>query len=218
MNLGREGADPTLPAYTLLQELCRYGSKNDNGDDRIRMENGINYAPYIAMLPAYNGADCLGSTDFFSESALEALQVPFVRDETLERRELTKARFERDVQPMLDIAKSGGNNVFARGIDNEEDSLAVSHLLYAVWLITSRVLTVQGEANSNTAYRLMIPLIDMCNHDRSSPHVLSGRAVPGGTLRVVAGADIAPGEQINICYGGGVAGNDRERDRANVAH
>jgi hypothetical protein len=33
--------------------------------------------------------------------------------------------------------------------------------------------------------------------------------VPGGELKVVAGAPIQAGEQLNICYGGGVAGNDR---------
>eukprot|EP00978_Attheya_sp_CCMP212_P013353 scaffold33607_cov44-Attheya_sp.AAC.1 len=49
----------------------------------------------------------------------------------------------------------------------------------------------------------------MCNHDRSSPHILTGRAVPGGHLKVVAGAPVAAGQPINICYGGGVAGNDR---------
>jgi hypothetical protein len=38
---------------------------------------------------------------------------------------------------------------------------------------------------------------------------LTGRAVPGGELKVVAGSDIQEGEQINICYGGGVAGNER---------
>jgi hypothetical protein len=70
-------------------------------------------------------------------------------------------------------------------------------------------LTVEGDAEENRAYRLLIPFLDMCNHDRSSPHVLTGRAVPGGELKVVAGAPVQAGEQINICYGGGVAGNDR---------
>ena len=49
----------------------------------------------------------------------------------------------------------------------------------------------------------------MCNHDRRSPHVLTGRAVPGGKLRVVAGATVPAGTPVHICYGGGVAGNDR---------
>jgi hypothetical protein len=47
----------------------------------------------------------------------------------------------------------------------------------------------------------------MCNHDRNSPHVLTGRV--GGALKVTAGGRIKAGEQVNICYGGGVAGNDR---------
>ena len=49
----------------------------------------------------------------------------------------------------------------------------------------------------------------MCNHDRDSPHVLTGRAMAGGVLKVVAGIDVKKGDQINIGYGGGVEGNDR---------
>jgi hypothetical protein len=49
----------------------------------------------------------------------------------------------------------------------------------------------------------------MCNHDRSSPHILTGRAMPGGELKIVAGSNVVAGSQINIMYGGGVAGNDR---------
>ena len=94
----------------------------------------------------------------------------------------------------------------------EEDGGEVatqSHLQWASWIITSRVLTVQGPPESATANRLLIPLIDMCNHDRDSPHVLTGRAIPGGLLKVVAGADIKSGDAINIGYGGSVEGNDR---------
>ena len=204
MNLGREGADPTLPGYTLLQDICRQNERNYMSS---LSDTQINYASYIAMLPEFNGSDCLGSTDFFSDEALDSLQFPLVSSETKERGDLTMARYERDVQPMLDIAKAGGDNVFANGINGVE--LTPAHLKWAVWLVTSRVLTVQGAPESGASFRLMIPFIDMCNHDRNSPHILSGRAMPGGSLRVIAGADIAPGEPINIAYGGGVAGNDR---------
>ena len=134
----------------------------------------------------------MGSTDFFSDAALEALQSPLIKDETLQRRARTQQRFDQqDSSPKW----------------TDGSPLTVDHLQWAVWLITSRVLTVQGEGGRS--FRLLIPFLDMCNHDRSSPHVLTGRAVPGGELKVVAGAPIQAGEQVNICYGGGVAGNDR---------
>lgn len=202
LNLGREGNDPTLPAYMLLQEICRHAPS-----EAVLNKGLIDYSPYIAMLPEFDGPDCLSSTDFFSDEALDALQFPVIKEETLLRRKLTQARFDRDVQPMIDIGASGGNNALA--VDTNNEPITFRHLQWAVWLITSRVLTVQGADGSGQAFRLMIPFIDMCNHDRNSPHILSGRAVPGGILRVVAGADIKAGEQVNICYGGGVAGNDR---------
>jgi hypothetical protein len=39
-------------------------------------------------------------------------------------------------------------------------------------------------------------------------HLLTGRAVPGGTLKFIAGKTVDIGEQVNIVYGGGVSGND----------
>lgn len=138
----------------------------------------------------------MGSTDFFSEEALEALQSPLIVEETLKRRDQTKARFESDV-----------DDEFPKWIDGT--TVIPEHLQWAVWLITSRVLTVQGAEDEGKSYRLLIPFLDMCNHDRSSSHLLTGRAVPGGELKVVAGASVKEGEQINICYGGGMAGNDR---------
>eukprot|EP00593_Proboscia_inermis_P017175 CAMPEP_0171307268 /NCGR_PEP_ID=MMETSP0816-20121228/17280_1 /TAXON_ID=420281 /ORGANISM="Proboscia inermis, Strain CCAP1064/1" /LENGTH=420 /DNA_ID=CAMNT_0011789325 /DNA_START=212 /DNA_END=1474 /DNA_ORIENTATION=+ len=192
LNLGKESSDPTLPAYTLLQEIC----KDNNSRE-----------PYIQMLPEFNGSDCLGSTDFFGDAALEALQHPMIQEETLERRSNTAARFERDVEPLLSGLSDGKLFTLPDGTPATERVLA-----WAVWLITSRVLTVQGpipERGSPVGYRLMIPLLDMCNHDRKSPHVLTGRAEPGGLLKIIAGRDVEVGEQINICYGGGVAGNDR---------
>jgi SET domain len=190
INLGQEGGDPTLPALELLRDYCDV--LGENGAHAVNAKRRA----YYEMLPPFRGEDCLGSTDFFSEEALQALQSPTVVAETLNRRERTKRRFEQDV----------GDN-FPSWIDGSP--VMVEHLQWAVWLITSRVLTVQGDAEEGKSYRLLIPFLDMCNHDRKSPHVLSGRAVPGGELKVVAGAAVKAGEQINICYGGGVAGNDR---------
>ncbi len=49
----------------------------------------------------------------------------------------------------------------------------------------------------------------MRNHDRDSVHLLTGRTVPGGTLKIIAGKAVDIGEKVNIVYGGGVSGNDR---------
>lgn len=186
-NLGQEGADPTVPAAVLLKDFCKVLG---NGEGNSARES------YYSMLPPFRGDDCMGSTDFFSDNALEALQSPLVVEETVKRRELTSLRFQRDV-----------DDSFPKWIDGTP--VTEEHLRWAVWLITSRVLTVQGSESEGKSYRLLIPFLDMCNHDRSSPHVLTGRAVPGGELKVVAGASVKEGEQINICYGGGQAGNSR---------
>lgn len=187
VNLGPEGADPTGPATKFLKDYCQV--LNDGGAKDA----------YYKMLPPFQGEDCLGSADFFSDDALEALQAPLVAEETRKRRERTLVRYQ------MNIANSDD---FPKWIDGTTDVTA-EHLKWAVWLITSRVLTVQGEEEEGKSYRLLIPFLDMCNHDRASPHILTGRAVPGGELKVVAGAAVKEGDQINICYGGGMAGNDR---------
>eukprot|EP00980_Cylindrotheca_fusiformis_P007293 scaffold1525_cov142-Cylindrotheca_fusiformis.AAC.93 len=186
-NLGQEGADPTGPAVVFLKDYCEVlGGKEDKPARKA----------YYSMLPPFRGDDCMGSTDFFPDAALEALQAPLIVEETLERRKLTSLRFQRDI-----------DESFPSWIDGTP--VTEEHLRWAVWIITSRVLTVQGAESDGKSYRLLIPFLDMCNHDRSSPHVLTGRAVQGGELKVVAGSSVKEGEQINICYGGGQAGNSR---------
>jgi hypothetical protein len=192
INLGQEGADPTIPALNFLREFCQVLGEDETGKESSHSGKRA----YFRMLPEFRGEDCMGSTDLFSDDALEALQAPLVVEETMQRREQTKTRFESDV-----------DDSFPTWIDGTP--ITVEHLQWAVWLITSRVLTVQGAEDEGKSFRLLIPFLDMCNHDRSSTHVLTGRAVPGGELKVVAGAAVKEGEQINICYGGGMAGNDR---------
>jgi hypothetical protein len=184
INLGPEGEDPTLPGLELLKDYCETHSDGDG-----------ERAPYFKLLPPFMGDDCLGSTDFFSNEALDMLQAPLIVEETISRREGTKSRFD-EAAANLPPWTNGTN-------------MTEQQLRWAVWLITSRVLTVQGDPDEGRSYRLLIPFLDMCNHDRASPHILTGRAMPGGELKVVAGENVASGDQINICYGGGVAGNDR---------
>jgi len=200
-NLGMESSDPTLPGITVLQDyLKQTGASTDVKNDDNNNNQGNKRADYLTMMPKFMSEDCLGSTDFFSETALEALQSPLIVEETKYRQQLSELRFERDIKPLL------SNELFLWKETNQP--VTEQHLRWAVWLVTSRVLTVQGDIPTQK-YRLMIPLIDMCNHDRQSPHVLTGRAVAGGRLKVTAGCNIQLGQQINICYGGGVVGNDR---------
>jgi hypothetical protein len=189
INLGQEGADPTIPALNFLRQYCQI-MRGDNALESSSLK------AYFQMLPGFQGEDCMGSTDFFSEEALDALQAPLIVEETKKRRLQAQSRFELDVDQSFPLWIDG-------------TTVKVEHLQWAVWLITSRVLTVQGGEGEGKSYRLLIPFLDMCNHDRSSGHVLTGRAVPGGELKVVAGSTVKEGEQINICYGGGMAGNDR---------
>ncbi len=199
-NLGRESSDPTLPGTIVLQEYCKWLNKGSNSGTNEQQQRDL--GPYLDMLPPFNSFDVLSSTDFFSNEALDMLQSPQIKEETLTRCEKSKARFERDIEPMMEIS----NNLY-KWVDGEK--ITVEYLKWAIWLVTSRVLTVEGEAGTGEKYRMMIPLIDMCNHDRDSPHILTGRAVPGGTMKVIAGKAVEIGEQVNIVYGGGVSGNDR---------
>ena len=179
VNLGQEGADPAGPGVTLLRDYCETRGKEGAASTSEKRA-------YFEMLPPFRGDDCLGTTDFFSGEALQAMQNPLVVEETIKRREKCFARFAMDI-----------DDSFPKWIDGT--SVTEEHLRWAVWLITSRVLTVEGDAEEGKSYRLLIPFLDMCNHDRSSPHVLTGRAVPGGELKVVAGATVKEGDQINIC-------------------
>jgi len=195
VNLGQEGADPTGPAVVFLKDYCKTLTPSSTENTKEPSSK----AAYYQMLPPFGGDDCLGSTDFFSDQALSELQAPLVVEETKKRKERTSFRFQSDIAPNVES--------FPKWIDGSP--VTEDHLAWAVWLITSRVLTVQGDAEEGKSYRLLIPFLDMCNHDRSSSNILSGRAVPGGELKVVAGAPVKEGDPINICYGGGMAGNDR---------
>ncbi|GKY93395.1 hypothetical protein MPSEU_000307100 [Mayamaea pseudoterrestris] len=177
INLGPQGDDPTIPAVQLLRDYCEC---HHNENERLA---------YYKMLPAFNGTDSLGSTDVYSNAALEALQFPLIVEETLQRRRLTQLRFEKDIS---------SDASFPKWIDGET-CVSLQHFTWAVWIVTSRVLTVQDDDSSSV--RLLIPYLDMCNHDRSSVHVLTGRACSGGRLRVVAGSMIKAGTPVNICYG-----------------
>jgi len=194
-NLGEEGTDPTIPAVSFLKNYCETLLASASAAEANKLFGKVSY---YQMLPPFAGEDCMSSTDFFPDHALMELQSPLIVEEIKKRKSQISDRFLSDISH---------NDSFPKWIDGSP--VIEEHLIWAVWIITSRVLTVQGEIDTGRSYRLLIPFLDMCNHDRSSPHILTGRAVSNGELKVVAGAPLKKGDAINICYGGGVAGNDR---------
>lgn len=193
INLGKEGDDPTIPAIQFLKHYCIVMNDNNN-------QNTLFQKAYYQMLPSIHDDDCYGCTDFYTDETLKELQSPYIVKETLQRRQRVIDQYRNVIENNID---------FPLWNITTNECVTIKHLHWAVWIITSRVLTVQGSQDSNDSYRLLIPYLDMCNHDRSSNHVLTGRAINDGTLRVIAGTTVKAGTQINIAYGGGVAGNDR---------
>ncbi|KAL9187880.1 hypothetical protein ACHAXT_006258 [Thalassiosira profunda] len=123
LDLGRESSDPTLPATILLQKYC--GWKSDSDGPPGDKEKG----DYFAMLPPYLSEDCLGSTDFFSDKALDMLQSPMVVEETKMRRDLVQARYERDVETMAQIMSAAEQEqeleaLRATSLEDDENLLA----------------------------------------------------------------------------------------------
>jgi len=138
INLGQEGGDPTKPAVELLSKYCASMIEKNKVDTKAK-------TPYYRMLPGYMSEDCLGSTDFYSDKALETLQSPLIVEETMKRRERTKAMFEKE------------SNFLPSWIDGIP--ITEKHLRWAVWLITSRILTVEGAAEEKISYRMLIPFL-----------------------------------------------------------
>ena len=192
LDLGRAlSADPTEAAVTFLRDffLTAAGEPVDSAT-----------RPYLAMIPAPNSSDCT-TTDFFSEKELGMLQCPTVVEET-------RARAAALQRTMIGLTSSAA---IIPGLS--EDTLR-----WATWVVVSRVLTVQGTPSADgvappSMHKLLIPFIDMFNHHagaKGAAQVLSGRAVPGGSMKVLAGeSGVRAGEQVFIQYGGGTIGSAR---------
>ncbi|GAB5035234.1 Hypothetical protein NocV09_02401100 [Nannochloropsis oceanica] len=176
-------ADPIPAALELLRQL---------DDEEIKAR----YAPYLAMIPSATTKQGEGgyglTTDFFTKSELESLQWPPTLVETNNR-----------IQRTQEAAKEGGR----------EEGL----VRWAVWMVVSRSLGIApallgegegGRGGGRSGQRqVLIPFLDLCNHDEGSPHVLTGRE--GGMLKVVAGREVGVGEEVAFAYGGGQLTSDR---------
>ena len=78
LNLGRESNDSTLPGTMLLQEYCQWISGSGGAGAGATLKKR-DLGPYLQVLPPF-GSDELGSTDFFSDEALDMLQFPQIKE------------------------------------------------------------------------------------------------------------------------------------------
>jgi hypothetical protein len=229
IDLGPEGNDPTIPALAFLKDYCAVMSNSAtsamNSDEMMMTKRKLHY---YRLLPTYDSIDCRGCTTFYTEEALHALQCPYMIHETNQCKFQIQQRLEQVVM-MLPHQQQDHDSESTSSIASDSNGqrssfmwmdgvtpINIEHMTWAVWIITSRVLTVQtGHSDKDDDSgpiqyrRLLIPYLDMCNHDRTSIHQLTGRATKGGLLRIVAGHLTKSGTPIEICYGGGQSGNDR---------
>ena len=141
--------------------------------ERIADQYTLERPAYFAVLPPPGSPD-LCTPEFFDEAELAELQQwPLLLEAAQRRRAAVEASY---------LAT---------------DKAEAAALLWAQWAVLSRVLTVAGP--DGRGHKLLIPFMDLFNHDRGSAHVLTGRS--DGLLKVVAGAPIAEGEQVCISYG-----------------
>mmetsp|Transcript_66578 Transcript_66578/g.130564 ORF Transcript_66578/g.130564 Transcript_66578/m.130564 type:complete len:298 (-) Transcript_66578:21-914(-) len=178
LDLGPGTDDPTLPA------LVFHGNfKESNSKSR----------PYLNKIPTVDSGDCT-TTDFFTAQELDLLQCPPIVAETKVRETRLQGRFEEaTLRARLEKA-------VARGSGEPGVVPTLEELRWATWVVVSRVLTVLSDPKQET--NCLIPLIDMVNHDpvKGPPQVLSGRAAPGGFMKVLAGSQgIKAGEQVRVC-------------------
>lgn len=92
----------------------------------------------------------------------------------------------------------------------EKAGTSVEELMWATWLVVSRVIAITASPDKGGDRKLLIPFLDMINHGEAGKGILGGKNVEGGwDLRVTAGEDVEVGEEVRFAYGGGALGADR---------
>ncbi|OLP96649.1 Ribulose-1,5 bisphosphate carboxylase/oxygenase large subunit N-methyltransferase, chloroplastic [Symbiodinium microadriaticum] len=135
--------------------------------------------PYMDLLPGRTSPDISRMPDFFSEEELEMLQCPEVVQKTHRRQQLCATRAD-------------------------ESSLDTEDVKWALCTVAQRAFSVVSPIDG--LLRLLLPGIDLFNHDAHALHEMRVRWTLQGlvtaTFKVVARSPIKKGEEIRICYGG----------------
>ena len=150
--------------------------------ERYRGEDS-SFAPYITYLPvAFPGIPI-----FFGKSDLDALEYPPVSAQVVKR-----CRWLAEFTAM-DEVKRLGRDLYG---EDAGSVLSPNTLGWALSAVTSRAFRPGGEG----APAVLLPLIDMCNHD-FQPNAAVGGTSKASTLHLKALRDITPGEDVTLSYG-----------------
>jgi len=145
---------------------------------RLYREESSENAPYFDLIPGMGSAEMATMPDFFSEEELAILQHPCA-EKAQRRQQLCRDRAT-------------------------EHGLKVEDVTWALCTVAQRSFTVLSPIDG--VLRLLLPGIDMLNHDADSLHNFKVRwnlhGVFEGTFKVVAGSSVKKGEEVRICYGG----------------
>jgi len=236
IDLGVEGSDP-LPAARAFLRLWRTlqsAQARGPGEPCSAAEEGaLRISPFLKAIPPIGSPD-LSTPDFFTPEELAELQWPPIEAEVAavaqslraaaDEARADEADWTGGLNSLEQILKQLDSGSETHRNTNTEQPLSrresgnslLEQLTWARWVVLSRVLTVQDVqlplsgslAVSRPARKLLIPLVDMCNHHLSKWNgIPSGRV--GSSLKIIAARDIEQGEQVFIQYGAGQLSNDR---------
>lgn len=163
------------------------GPRADAGDPGVpavallerRREGGPEATPYFDLLPLAGARDFASVPDTWTSEELEMTQCPPIIRKTRARQALVADKAAEAGLPKADVQ-------------------------WALCTVAQRSFTVLNPVSGLS--RLLLPGIDLFNHDADSLHRFRVRwqLADGfdGVFKVVAGAAVAKGEEIRICYGG----------------
>ena len=182
-----------FPATLMIEEKILDGSSanaNEADEDESEIQQAIKFLenfvmephwkPYIDSLPRIDQSSFDATPDFWTTPALEEFPVPLLRQRSLERRQrIQKADFSS------------------------------TDLQWAVWILRSRGFTSlkQTPAGNLRQRTMLLPLIDMINHDGIDPNtsieVIETDSYDESFVALQALRPIARHEQITLRYGTG---------------
>jgi len=204
--------DPGAVGLNLLRKIQSIRTESKNSPQ----------AAYIRLLPQVGGQDYSTTTDFFSDKELEMLQWPPVQEETRQRVERIKEiakKYNVDEEELkwavwlvshAITAAAAPWQLLLHSSCHPSHALSIRLWYLSITQVVSRVIAVKLPGVG--LHKLLIPFLDLFNHDGASPHQLSPGMVQGTNtimLCVVAGDDIKEGEEVVFAYGAGMIGSDR---------